>query len=178
MKTLIIHPDDRSTDFLKAIYSSLSEYTLITMGTRKEVNELIKTHDRIIMCGHGTPWGLLSVGKFEENYIIDYSTVPLFEDRECVFIWCNADRFVSTYNLKGLYSGMFVSEVGEALMMGLPNVPQAVVDESNNIFAEVLGEGMNQDLYHAYHRMMSRYERLAESNVVANYNARRLYLIL
>ncbi len=32
MKTLIIHPDDRSTDFLRAIYSSLSEYTLITMA--------------------------------------------------------------------------------------------------------------------------------------------------
>ena len=77
MKTLIIHPDDRSTDFLRAIYAPLKNYTLITMGTRKEVNELIKSHDRIIMCGHGTPYGLLSVGKFEGSFIIDYNTVPL-----------------------------------------------------------------------------------------------------
>ncbi len=178
MKTLIIHPDDRSTDFLRAIYAPLKNYTLITMGTRKEVNELIRSHDRIIMCGHGTPYGLLSVGKFEGSFIIDYNTVPLFEDRECVFIWCNADKFVSFYGLKGLYSGMFVSEVGEAIMMGLPKVPQKVVDESNDVFAKTLGEGIDRDLYHAYHRMMNTYERLAETNPVARYNSERLYLIL
>ncbi len=178
MKTLIIHPDDRSTDFLRAVYAPLKEYTLITMGTRKEVNKLIKEHDRIIMCGHGTPWGLLSVGKFEGSYIIDYNTVPLFEDRECVFIWCNADRFVNTYSLKGLYSGMFVSEVGEAIMMGLPRVPQNTVDESNDKFAQWLGEGIDKDLYHAYHKMMESYEKLAEKNPVAKYNSERLYLVL
>ena len=178
MKTLIIHPDDRSTDFLRAIYEPLENYTLKTSGTRKETNRQIKEHDRIIMCGHGTPWGLLSVGKFEGAYIIDCDTVPLFEDKECVFIWCNADRFVNAYDLKGLYSGMFVSEVGEAIMMGLPRVPQKVVDESNNTFAKVLGEGINRDLYHAYHRTMTRYERLAETNLVAKYNSNRLYLKL
>ena len=178
MKTLIIHPDDRSTDFLRDIYAQLKNYTLITAGTRKEVNELIRKHDRIIMCGHGTGFGLLSVGRFEGSFIIDYDTVPLFEDRECVFIWCNADRFVNAYQLKGLYSGMFVSEVGEAYAMGLNKVPQSVVDESNELFAKTLGEGMNRDLYHAYNRMMTSYEILAESNSVAKYNSDRLYLVL
>lgn len=178
MKTLIIHPSDRSTDFLKPIYSYLRNYTLITGGTRKEVNNLIKSHDRIIMMGHGSPYGLFSVNQFEGAYIIDCDTVPLFEDRECVFIWCNADRFVNAYNLKGLYSGMFVSEVGEAVAMGLGLVPQKVVNESNDIFAEMLGEGIGKTLYHAYHRMMNTYEQLAEFNSVAKYNSERLYLTL
>lgn len=178
MKTLVIHPSDRSTDFLRPIYQSLEQYTVVTGGTRKEVNRLIKEHDRIIMCGHGSPWGLFSVGQFDGAYIIDCDTVPLFEDRECVFIWCNADKFVNRYNLKGLYSGMFVSEVGEAIMMGIGSVPQALVDESNNLFAKWLGKGMHRDLYHAYHRMMNDYEQLAEHNVVAQYNSDRLYMTL
>ena len=178
MKTLVIHPSDRSTDFLRPIYQSLEQYTLIAGGTRKEVNDLIKGHDRIVMCGHGSPWGLFSVGMFDGAYIIDCDTVPLFEDRECVFIWCNADKFVNRYNLKGLYSGMFVSEVGEAIMMGIGSVPQALVDESNNLFAKWLGKGMHRDLYHAYHRMMNDYEQLAEHNVVAQYNSDRLYMTL
>lgn len=176
MKTLIIHPSDRSTDFLRPIYWDLKGFTLALSGTRKEVNKLIKKHDRIIMLGHGTPYGLLSVGSFDGSFIIDCDTVPLFEDKECVFIWCNADKFVNAYNLRGLYSGMFVSEVGEAMMMGLGGTPQRVVDESNDSFAKWLGEGMHRDLYHAYHRCMYRYEKLAESNPVAAYNADRLYM--
>jgi len=178
MKTLIIHPDDRSTDFLNAIYSRMPEYTLIVRGSRKEVNELIKSHDRIVMLGHGSPYGLFSVGCFDGGYIIDCDTVPLFDGKECIFIWCNADRFVNAYNLKGLYSGMFVSEVGEAIMMGLGRLPQRIVTESNNRFAHWLGDGINVNLYHAYHRMMNNYERLAESNPVAKYNSDRLYLVL
>jgi len=132
----------------------LEQYTLIAGGTRKEVNDLIKGHDRIVMCGHGSPWGLFSVGMFDGSYIIDCDTVPLFEDRELVMVWCNADKFVNRYNLKGLYSGMFVSETGE------------------------VGKGMHRDLYHAYHRMMNDYEQLAEHNIVAQYNSDRLYMTL
>lgn len=178
MKTLVIHPSDKSTNFLRPIYQSLEQYTLIAGGTRKEVNDLIKGHDRIVMCGHGSPWGLFSVGMFDGSYIIDCDTVPLFEDRELVMVWCNADKFVNRYNLKGLYSGMFVSEVGEAIMMGIGSVPQSIVDESNNLFAKWLGKGMHRDLYHAYHRMMNDYEQLAEHNVVAQYNSDRLYMTL
>ena len=33
-------------------------------------------------------------------------------------------------------------------------------------------------LYHAYHRMLSFYETLANRNIVAKYNVQRLYLVL
>ena len=178
MKTLIIHPSDRSTDFLRPIYQSLDQYTIITRGTRAEVNDLIKSYDRIMMMGHGAPSGLFSVNQFDHSYAIDSYTVPLLQDKECVFIWCNADKFVNAHDLKGLYSGMFVSELGEAMMMGIGIVPRATIDESNNTFATLLGEGMPRNLYHAYHRMMYGYEQLAETNPVAKYNSERLYLVL
>ena len=178
MKTLVIHPEDKTTYFLKAIYSKLNNYTLITSGSKNEVNRAISSHDRIIMMGHGSPWGLLSVGQFDSLYVIDDSIASLLENKECIFIWCNADKYVSRHSLKGLFSGMFISEVGEALMMGLPLVSQKTVDESNHLFARVLGQGIGLGLYHAYHEMLGFYETLANRNIVAKYNVQRLYLVL
>jgi hypothetical protein len=178
MKTLIIHPKDSSTDFLQGVYDSIRDYTLITSGEKAEVIRQIKNHDRIMMMGHGTPWGLLSVDQFDCGYIIDDATASLLEGKECVFIWCNADKYVSRHSLKGLFSGMFISEVGEALMMGLPLVPQKTVDESNHLFAKVLGQGIERGLFHAYHKTLGFYETLANRNIVAKYNVQRLYLVL
>jgi len=178
MKTLVIHPEDKTTYFLKAVYSKLKNYTLITSGSKREVNRAIIKHDRIFMLGHGTPHGLCSVGQFDDGYVIDHNTVKQLRNKKCVFIWCNADKFVAKYNLKGLFSGMFVSEVGEAILVGLPPVTQEIVDESNNFFANILGEGMESGFYHAYHKVMNMYESLARNNIVAKYNVERLYLIL
>jgi hypothetical protein len=64
MKTLVIHPKDRTTDFLKPIYHGRG-YTVITGGcTKADVAKAIDEHDHIIMMGHGTPQGLLAVGQF------------------------------------------------------------------------------------------------------------------
>ena len=66
MKTLVIHPEDKSTDFLNPIYYG-RDWTVITEGTKDEVRWAIDEHDHIIMMGHGTPQGLLSVGKFTKE---------------------------------------------------------------------------------------------------------------
>jgi hypothetical protein len=195
MKTLIIHPDDRSTDFLKPIYEHVTDATVVTGGlTKSEVNQLIEQHDRIYMMGHGSPGGLFSIGKFlpdnkrnleiadivysgwSHGNIIDHTTVELLRNKECIYIWCNADQFVTKHNLKGLYSGMFISEVGEAHYCGLPNTPRSVVDISNDSFARWMGENVNMPLNEIYHNTMDNYEVLAMDNPVADYNAQRLCL--
>jgi hypothetical protein len=184
MKTLVIHPQDSSTDFLIPIYMNLKSFpdfndvTIIRGGmTKAEVNQLITEHDRIMMMGHGSPSGLFSVGKFQGSFglIIDQTTVPLLQNKECIFIWCNADKFVETYNLKGLYSGMFISEVGEAFYCETP-ASQEVVTESNNYFANELGKVSNLDLNEIHSYIKTNYGILAESNDVANYNNNRIYL--
>jgi hypothetical protein len=186
MKTLIIHPDDRSTDFLKPIYENVTDATVITGGlTKSEVNQLIEQHDRIYMMGHGSPSGLFGVGKFlpesvtvgyGPGFIIGNDTVELLRNKECIYIWCNADQFVTKHNLKGLYSGMFISEVGEAYYCGLPGTPQSVVDTSNDSFARWMGENANMTLTEIFHNTMDNYEVLAMDNPVADYNAQRLCL--
>ena len=183
-KTLVIHPNDRSTDFLIPIYMNLKSFpdfddvTIIRGGYSKdEVDQMIREHDRIMMMGHGSPGGLFSVGQFEsQGFIINYTTVPLLQDKECIFIWCNADRVVEANNLKGLYSGMFISEVSEANYCGLSGTSQAVVNESNEYFARELGLVSNKSLSETYEAIKYSYTMLAESNAVAEYNSNRLYL--
>lgn len=180
-KTLVIHPNDRSTDFLRPIYAGIENKTVVIGGINKaELRELIKSHDRVMMMGHGYPGGLFSVGQFYQSLgvIVDDSMVDLLKEKEDnVFIWCNSDQFVNKHNLKGLYSGMFISEVGEATYCGLPGTEQEEVDISNNYFAYLLGElVVNNDLSAAYSALKTEYGQLAESSKVANYNYNRLYL--
>jgi hypothetical protein len=182
MKTLVIHPKDRTTDFLKPIYENKPNITVLTEGLKSDIIELIKKHDRVLMMGHGSPSGLFGVGRFREGnyyptYIIDNETVhALLSKKENMFIWCNADQFVKRHELKGFYSGMFISEVSEALFCGLPGTPQSIVDESNNSFAQWLGNVSHLPVKEAYYQTLNKYEALAENNSVAKYNSLRLYL--
>lgn len=179
MKTLIIHPRDSSTSFLDIVYSPIEDKTIVTGGiSKKELNEMIQSHDRVMMMGHGSPFGLFSVGKFKDanGYIIDHTTVSLLKNKKHnVFIWCNADKFVNEHKLKGFYSGMFISEVGEAMYCGLPGTPQEVVDESNYGFCNIIAKHINGDTNVIYENVKKEYGIIAEDNSVAYYNHLRLY---
>ncbi len=182
MKTLVIHPKDPTTDFLKPIYQALPDTTVVEGGVFKdEIIDLILQHDRVIMLGHGTPSGLLAVGRFPGDpppwNIIDHTMVPYLRRTENIFIWCNADQFVKYHNLKGLYSGMFISEVEEAEYCGV-KADQNQVDTSNYLFSYLLGAQllMGPDLRCAHQNVESQYSILAESNKVVNYNSRRWFI--
>lgn len=182
MKTLIIHPSDPSTSFLDVVYESIPNKTVITGGiTKDEVRKLIEEHDRVMMMGHGSPGGLFAVGQFRDHrsycsYIIDNTMVPLLSEKDnSVFIWCNADKFVDGFSLKGFYSGMFISEVGEANYCGLPGTPQDVVDESNYGFVNIIAKHINEDTESIYDKVRNEYGLIAEENPVALYNHKRLY---
>jgi hypothetical protein len=175
MKTLIIHPHDESTHFLKPIYESIPNKTVITGGWGiVGVRTLISMHDRIIMMGHGSPKGLFGIN-FNRSYVIDEDTVDSLQYKKCIFIWCHADQFVKQNGLKGLYSGMFVSEVTEALIYKLKGDKQ-LVTESNNTFAFMLGSVINQPLPEIYKQIKKDYGWLAERNEIAKYNHERLAL--
>ena len=179
MTNLVIHPTDASTDFLSPIYANITDATIMNGGVSKDqVAKAINEHDRIIMLGHGSPYGLFSIGQFTGNngYVIDESMVPLLLYKECISIWCNADQFMNKHQLYGFYSGMFISEVGEAMYCGLPGMEQETVTTSNNYFAELLGEVINEPLGIIYEHIMDNYRLITEDNPVALYNHNRLYL--
>jgi len=179
MKNLVIHPTDASTDFLKPIYANVNDAIILNGGaTKDQVKELMVRAERVIMMGHGSPFGLFSVGQFtgSNGYIIDATMVDVLKHAECISIWCNADKFMVKHGLDGFYSGMFISEVGEAYYCGLPGTPQETVDASNHYFAQLLGEVINEPLDVICNHVKENYELLTEGNPVALYNYNRLYL--
>ena len=175
----VIHPKDDSTVFLTKVYENLDAVTLVQGGiSRDQLKDMVRSHDQIMMMGHGTPHGLMSVGQFNgHGYVIDDSfALQLSEKRNSVFIWCNADQYVEHNKLSGFYTGMFISEVTEAYLIGLDGITQVEVDQSNGSFVETIGAFADRGsrLMHAAAR--HRYEQLTSHNRVAKYNYERLYV--
>jgi hypothetical protein len=179
MKTLISHAEDSSTDFLCPIYQTIENKTVLRKGlTKNEIAEQIKIHDRVLMLGHGSPEGLFSVGQFEtdNSLIIDGSLINLLaEKEENVYIWCHANKFVERHNLKGFYTGMFVSEFLEVVYCQLPLVEDNVIDESNDGFSKIVSKYVNDSKSVLYKKVLEEYQIIANGNLVAAYNIDRLY---
>jgi hypothetical protein len=177
-RVLVIHPDDRSTDFLKPIYSDITGATVITGGiSKEEVREMIKQHDRIIMLGHGSPNGLFSIGKFTSNdgylgMIIDHTMVGVLSNKKNnMYIWCHANQFVNYFQLKGFYSGMFISEYGEAYAYQVPTL-SGDVEESNDVFAGIVGKYILNEAKVICETTKTLYD--IPGNLVNKYNKERL----
>ena len=170
-KTLVLHPYDESTQFLRKAYERMERYQYDLISdfsslTISDVRELMKKYDRILMLGHGTENGL--VDRKRGIYVVDCTCVPVLKEKECIFVWCNANIFKEKYGLEGFATGMFISEIGEAFDCG-KEMTLTEIDESNIMFAQVLssalleeGEGVRDWVYKAYRT--NRGNRAIEAN--------------
>jgi hypothetical protein len=166
MKTLVLHLDDRSTDFLKPIYEGHGYPVISGEISRLTLLQEIRRHDRIFMLGHGSPGGL-----FGRSFLIgDYFNREL-RKKQGIYIFCNADAFVVRNRLSGFSTGMFISEVGEAAYFGI-RCTQAEVDASNNLFAKTVRAHLDRNIHLS--KVEKVYEKL-EGRVTA-FNASRLYI--
>lgn len=170
MKTLVIHPKDPSTDFLSVIYAN-KDWTVITETTsRRGLKEAIKTHDRIIMMGHGTEDGL--IGFNQKGFIINSSMVYALREKECICIWCNADQFVRRYGLKGFHTGMIISEYEEALYCCVSCVLEEI-EASNKMFADCVSKVIDLSASEAVTQMKKIYQ--IDNNNVVLFNLDNIY---
>lgn len=139
-RVLVIHPDDRSTDFLKLIYKD-KDYDVINDPrlSKDFIKEQIKKHDKIIMMGHGTPGGLMNTTL--GGYLIDDSFAPLLKEKESISIWCNSDGFFKRFGIKGFHTGMVISETYEAeyILGRCPFTKREMLDNME-YFATVVGK--------------------------------------
>lgn len=178
MSTLIIHPKDITTDFLKPIYASIQDKTVVNgVVSKTEIRELIKSHHRVIMLGHGTPDGLMSVGQFPDDdfHIVDDSLVELLRNKtDNLYIWCHADQFGRRHGLDGFFTGMFISEVDEAIYYGFGDVSWDDINESNCRFSTIVGKYINDPLEILFDHLICDYGILARNNIVARFNIVRL----
>lgn len=169
MKTLVIHPQDDSTDFLCKIYKD-TEWTVINSTVSKSfLKKSIMSHDRIIMMGHGCHKGL-----FNANFdvVIDSNLVYLLREKDCIAIWCNADQFFTKYGLKGLYTGMIISEFTEAYNESV-TATFYEVEKSNELFSKAMRDGITDDGFDI-DLIQSVYD-IDELNRVMDFNKQRIY---
>jgi hypothetical protein len=97
--------------------------------------------------------------------------VYLLRTKEIVAIWCNADKFVERYNLKGFYTGMFISEVAEGQCFKI-KATQDEVTYSNILFAMELNKVIDEPNVHTL--IKESYKGLFENDVI-RFNNERLY---
>jgi hypothetical protein len=77
---------------------------------------LISEHDIIVLMGHGTERRTAD-GDF--NFIVDSGLVYLLREKINIGIWCNADQFLKKYDLKGLPTGMIISDTWKRICIAL-----------------------------------------------------------
>lgn len=164
MSVGVIHPDDRSTDFLKLIYEdknydvfngsllkedymsdlyySSSASNNIYKFAKNRARDIIERNDKIIILGHGTPSGLLNpLGC--GGYIVDDTMADLLKEKEVVSIWCYSNKFFENNNIFNhqFHTGMIISETLEQLYV----LGRVYLDKNQQLknmenFARIVGE--------------------------------------
>jgi len=174
MKTLVIHPFDPTTKFLCPIYAN-KNWTIINdpYYKKKLLIEEIISHDKIIMMGHGHPDGLFNSKNWNHNIIEDIH-VEYLRKKECVFIWCNAHKFVEKWGLKGFFTGMIISEPWEASWYAM-KLKDNHIDDSNKLFARCIKKSIDKEPDKIVKYMKNRYKD--KNNPVINFNSNNLFSI-
>ena len=182
---LVIHPDDRSTDFLKPSYSDLDATVLTQRDEFYNLAETMKRHNRIIMMGHGSPNGLFmpqieGVEEDENGELFEYSDysindtyADILREKRTVCVWCNADKYVVPNDLHGFYTGMVISELCEADYCDVKGCNPKQLEQSSSKFTMGLKEAIKVDGPESLNIFKEIYNN--PKNPIMGYNRKRLY---
>jgi hypothetical protein len=106
--------------------------------------------------------------------------VPHIQNKNNIYIWCHADKFVEFNNLTGFSSGMFISETSEAMFYGM-KVPRTQVEVSNYAFAVSLGRILSRylksggEFQNIYNRIREVYNDTSDSIITFNNERMRMF---
>jgi hypothetical protein len=182
---LVIHPDDRSTDFLKPSYADLDATVLTQRDEFYNLAETMKRHNRIIMMGHGSPNGLFmpqieGVEEDENGELFEYSDysindtyADILREKRTVCVWCNADKYVVPNDLHGFYTGMVISELCEADYCDVKGCNPKQLEQSSSKFTMGLKEAIKVDGPESLNIFKEIYNN--PENPIMVYNRKRLY---
>lgn len=183
---LVVHPDDRTTDFLDPSYADLNADVVTNQKEMFNLRENMRQHERIIMMGHGSPSGLmmpritLNGVDLVDGELKKYSFhtlgshfVDILKTKPIVAVWCNADRFVVPHDLHGFYTGMVISEMCEANYCNVHKCNTKDLEESNRLFTEALREAIKIQSPQSVSVFKEIYNN--PKNEIMNYNRQRIY---
>lgn len=141
---IIIHANDPTTQFLSQLYETREDVTcrITEASTNVQVLRAIREADIIMMLGHGNEYGLFSKPNRNDKYdrfLITGRHVEFLRGKICIGIWCYADQFAKRYGLTGLFTGMIISELQEAIEHNITTTKEEI-DRENIKFASRLRE--------------------------------------
>ena len=122
---LVIHPKDKTTSMLSVLYDGLEAQVVDDCRSTKDIGHLLhhaSTQERIMLLGHGSDKGLFfraddSKDDFDKIIVGHAHAYHLRKHGgNIVAVWCNANQFARAEGLHGLFTGMIVSELSEALL--------------------------------------------------------------
>lgn len=135
----VIHPKDKTTAILSALYEGMEAKVIDDFRSTKEMGKLlhhVSTQERLMFLGHGSDKGLFfraddTKDVFDKLIVFHPHAYHLRKHRgNIVAIWCNADKFAQTEGLHGLFTGMIISELSEALLYNIETT-QEELDREN-----------------------------------------------
>jgi hypothetical protein len=130
----VIHATDPTTQVLSLLYQQREDVRMLITerNTSSNVQRAIRSDDVVMMLGHGNEYGLFSKpekdGSFKRFMITD-KHVQFLRDKTCIGIWCYANKFAEKYKLHGLFSGMIISELQEAIDLGVAATKEEIDKE-------------------------------------------------
>jgi len=182
-KTLVIHPYDETTQFLKEIYKD-KDYDVITSCNmpRIDLARQIDLHDRIIMMGHGTGYGLLNPSAMgfgflnsKNPYIIDDKFADLLRTKDTLSIWCQSDVYFKKHCIPGFHTGVIISECAEqSYLLGRIYLNRDEQLENMIRFSKIVGEVIDKDPETIKSYILENY---IGDDPVTKYNRANLFII-
>lgn len=181
MSRIIYHDKrfDDSIKFLEKLYEKNDRF-IPTFGreqTNGWVRRSLKLHDEIWMLGHGGPDGLYSrpnCGEWFDRHLISSRHVNFLRgDKKLFGMWCYANSFAEKYDLKGLFSGMIISERTEAEWVLGIRPSQKVIDACNEKIVDVLSSLLSEYDFSEIPKLLAGYERGDEpkyESMINNFN--------
>lgn len=154
MAMLVIHPKDKTTAMLHALYDGLDAKVVSGDCSTKEMGHLlyhVSSKERIMLLGHGSGKGLFyrhddSKDTFDRIIVGHPHAFQLRKHgANLIAVWCYADVFARAEGLHGLFSGMIISEMSEALMNDVETT-QEELDRENVKLARRLRVLLDEDI--------------------------------
>ena len=138
----VIHANDPTTKVLSCLYETREDVSALIneSSTNTEVQHAIRSDNTIMMLGHGNKYGLFSIPDKKGIYrrlIVNSDHVQFLRGKECIGIWCYANEFAMHYRLHGLFSGMIISELHEAVENNI-SATKEEIDSEMKIFVSRL----------------------------------------
>lgn len=143
---LVIHPTDRTTEMLSILYVGLEAKVIESDCSNKKMGHLLHhtaRSERLMLLGHGSDKGLFFRKNDEEEgfdgMIIGHPQAYYLR-RHCggiIGIWCHAVEFAKKEGLHGLFSGMIISEMGEAETYGVETDKESMDRTNRTMFTQL-----------------------------------------